>query len=328
MFGKWRTLPDHRKDVALLNRAIAAVEGSVVAGQFQVRFDRALTYIGKRLLPRAAKLNWLENLVASLEVEPERWPRYRADRVPPEAEAAVKAIKAAPGERLGRRKLISVIRRPRGTSEKGAGKWLEILVQCEAIARVGFGIYGLPGSASSASKIYIPISQQVIKVVISAGYRTTKPELRAKPRRSYVDLNQALRILCRAGVLMPKRGDVVAMTAAAIRKDKRDEPICDGLGHVIWKRDVAPPIEDVVTTLRPDRPRVDREAKAQRIAWLKTLNGERLKIAFAVTVKEFGCDPADLAERLPKSAQRYLILLCHKFHLWLLRMRRTQCGHR
>jgi hypothetical protein len=23
-----------------------------------------------------------------------------------------------------------------------------------------------------------------------------------------------------------------------------------------------------------------------------------------------------------------LILLCHKFHLWLLRMRRTQCGHR
>ena len=24
----------------------------------------------------------------------------------------------------------------------------------------------------------------------------------------------------------------------------------------------------------------------------------------------------------------HLILLCHKFHLWLLRMRRTQCGHR
>ena len=23
-----------------------------------------------------------------------------------------------------------------------------------------------------------------------------------------------------------------------------------------------------------------------------------------------------------------LVLLCHKFHLWLLRMRRTQCGHR
>jgi hypothetical protein len=25
--------------------------------------------------------------------------------------------------------------------------------------------------------------------------------------------------------------------------------------------------------------------------------------------------------------QKQLILLCHKFHLWLLRMRRTQCGH-
>ena len=27
-------------------------------------------------------------------------------------------------------------------------------------------------------------------------------------------------------------------------------------------------------------------------------------------------------------SDQWLILLCHKFHLWLLRMRRTQCGHR
>jgi putative tryptophan/tyrosine transport system substrate-binding protein len=27
-------------------------------------------------------------------------------------------------------------------------------------------------------------------------------------------------------------------------------------------------------------------------------------------------------------AEGQLVLLCHKFHLWLLRMRRTQCGHR
>jgi putative ABC transport system substrate-binding protein len=27
-------------------------------------------------------------------------------------------------------------------------------------------------------------------------------------------------------------------------------------------------------------------------------------------------------------AENQLVLLCHKFHLWLLRMRRTQCGHR
>jgi hypothetical protein len=32
-------------------------------------------------------------------------------------------------------------------------------------------------------------------------------------------------------------------------------------------------------------------------------------------------------QRLRKECER-LILLCHKFHLWLLRMRRTQCGHR
>ena len=28
------------------------------------------------------------------------------------------------------------------------------------------------------------------------------------------------------------------------------------------------------------------------------------------------------------SVNGLLLLLCHKFHLWLLRMRRTQCGHR
>ena len=32
--------------------------------------------------------------------------------------------------------------------------------------------------------------------------------------------------------------------------------------------------------------------------------------------------------RLPKRQVDRLVLLCHKFHLLLLRMRRTQCGHR
>jgi hypothetical protein len=54
------------------------------------------------------------------------------------------------------------------------------------------------------------------------------------------------------------------------------------------------------------RPYVDREALTQKIARLRTLEGEQLKIALSATAKECGWDPAELAERLPKSAQRYL----------------------
>ena len=41
------------------------------------------------------------------------------------------------------------------------------------------------------------------------------------------------------------------------------------------------------------------------------------------SVKSISTPVRDEAERA-----RAVILLCHKFHLWLLRMRRTQCGHR
>ena len=35
-----------------------------------------------------------------------------------------------------------------------------------------------------------------------------------------------------------------------------------------------------------------------------------------------------LADPIASGLVAQLVLLCHKFHLWLLRMRRTQCGHR
>jgi hypothetical protein len=52
--------------------------------------------------------------------------------------------------------------------------------------------------------------------------------------------------------------------------------------------------------------RVHRELLAQKVARLRTQNGEQLKIALSATANELGCDPADLAERLSRSAQRYL----------------------
>jgi molecular chaperone DnaK (HSP70) len=42
-------------------------------------------------------------------------------------------------------------------------------------------------------------------------------------------------------------------------------------------------------------------------------------------------DPGELWQRPDEGdpgLRHVLVLLCHKFHLWLLRMRRTQCGHR
>ena len=67
------------------------------------------------------------------------------------------------------------------------------------------------------------------------------------------------------------------------------------------------PKEDVGTAVpHAERLGVDRGALAQKIAWLRTQKGEQLKIALSATTNELGCDPADLVERLSKSAQRYL----------------------
>jgi hypothetical protein len=67
------------------------------------------------------------------------------------------------------------------------------------------------------------------------------------------------------------------------------------------------PKEDVGTAVpHAERLRVDREVLAQKVAWLRTQKEGQLKIALSATANELGCDPADLVERLSRSAQRYL----------------------
>jgi hypothetical protein len=83
-------------------------------------------------------------------------------------------------------------------------------------------------------------------------------------------------------------------------------------GKVFWAPEVShsvPPdhvLFTSVTTLRHERAPVDHEAKERKIAWLKTLEGEDLKSGLVAMASELACDPADLAVRLSKSAQRYL----------------------
>jgi hypothetical protein len=98
------------------------------------------------------------------------------------------------------------------------------------------------------------------------------------------------------------------VSAEARAKTERGDTIFNKKGKVFWAPDVsAAPVEAAVfTALRPERPRVDREARAQKLAWLRTLKGEQLKSAVAITAKELAWDPGDLVERLPKSVQRYL----------------------
>jgi hypothetical protein len=102
-----------------------------------------------------------------------------------------------------------------------------------------------------------------------------------------------------------------AVTAAAALTSSRDQ-LASAIITAGGPKELADlvqkgPQEDVGAAVPgAQRPHVDREALTQKVAWLRTLAGERLKIAFSATAKEFGGDAADLAERLPKSAQRYL----------------------
>jgi hypothetical protein len=117
----------------------------------------------------------------------------------------------------------------------------------------------------------------------------------------------AINNLRKRGLFDPSR---ISVSAEARTKTERGETIFNKKGKVFWAPEVSPaaPVEAAVfTALRADRPPVDREAQAQKVAWLRTLDeGEQLKIALTATAKELGWDPVDLAERLSRSAQRYL----------------------
>ena len=137
---------------------------------------------------------------------------------------------------------------------------------------------------------------------------TTRAALIRATGCSSGSVSGAIHNLRKRGLIDPS---VVAVSAEARAKTKRGETIFNKKGKVFWAPEV--PSSDaqrvdaaVFTTLRPERPRVDREAREQKLAWLRTLKGEQLKSAVAITANELACDPGDLVERLPKSAQRYL----------------------
>jgi hypothetical protein len=121
-------------------------------------------------------------------------------------------------------------------------------------------------------------------------------------------LSQMRKRWCDPRLFEDAAGDgVAAASADSLALLERAGRILDGRGGVFFALGGAPPVEDVTcTTLHPDRPPIDREAKAQKLARLRTLKGEQLKIAVAATAKELAWDPADLAAQLPKATQHYL----------------------
>jgi hypothetical protein len=113
--------------------------------------------------------------------------------------------------------------------------------------------------------------------------------------------------LRKRGLFAPATGNGVVVASSESLATLQQGPIFDGRGGIFFEVERAATLDGAVfTTLRAVRPHVDREAQTQKVSWLKTLQGERLKIALPATAKELGWDPADLEERLPRSAQRYL----------------------
>jgi hypothetical protein len=260
MIRKSRAVPDDREDAALLNRLIAAVGASVVGFQLRARIDEALSYISKRYLERQGKLQWIEDLATRLLADPTRWPKFKPERVPPEVAAVERAFRAAaPGQHLSAPKLITVIRKARGTSKTGAYKWLSQMENVGDIERTAQGVYVWAGQTHAA---YVPLSQRILNALFAAGYRMDGIELNGKlwPELP-CNIRRAVSTLRRAGVLkqsyrVGKYGRSRREVAPVfIAKHQRSEPICNSEGHVFWAPPMVPRVEDVVlTTLRRDRP--------------------------------------------------------------------------
>ena len=152
-------------------------------------------------------------------------------------------------------------------------------------------------------------AQRAYKLVYSAAdQRMREAELAVALGLSRRDTATVVSQLRKRGLFAPATGNGFVVVSAKSLATLQRGPIFDGRGGIFF---VAPertaPLEGpVFTVLRAERPRIDREAQAQKVAWLRTLKGEPLKIALPTTAKELGCDPRDLEERLSRSAQRYL----------------------
>jgi hypothetical protein len=250
------------------------------------------------------KLDKLRRWCDKMRSDPWFWPQL-VERDRP-VSVLVKKIVDESSHPLTRFEVERKFRRFRKVPATGLAQELKELANRGEIDRHKQGLYWRQGTVAAPHE---SDAQRAYKMVYSApDQRMREAELAVALgllRRDTATLASQLR---KRGLFASATGNGLVVASAESLATLRRGPIFDRRGGIFFAAPERPaPLDPAVfTALRAERPRVDREAQAQKVAWLRTLEGEQLKIALTATAKELGWDPVDLAERLSKSAQRYL----------------------
>jgi hypothetical protein len=301
MMQRWCSAVQTAELVALINLLIEA------AGPRRVEWldDLIVQVDNQRRRSGAWKMNRLKQYAETMRKDPRHLPRLRKLRGWPDSKVVLKILEAA-ARGMSADEILPAFRRHRAITRGALVNVLISMTRNGLIERYSDGIYGVP---RSVGEHYESIPRRIFKLALAVP-ETTRAALIGATGCSSGSVSGAIDNLRKRGLFDPS---VVAVSAEARAKAERGETIFNKKGKVFWAPAPEVPPSDaqrvdaaVFTTLHPDRPRVDREARAQKLTSLRTLKGEQLKSAVAITAKELAWDPGDLVERLPKSAQRYL----------------------
>ena len=291
--------------IALVNSLIEAAATGPAAQLRLGLLDELVLGLDAQLCSLPQKKNKLKMWTARMANDTLRRPELRPGHAAELARAALAAVERSKDQVLSVEKIHTALRRVkpkiRPTSTYALVKRM---TDCGWFERVDAGVYGVP---SRAREPYEPMTIKLLRLVYTApdhemGTRQALAVLDWTPKL----LSATASELCSRNLLKSKKG-VLLVPQEIVEKLARGEGVLIAPGKVLYARAGGPPIDySAFTTLRAERPRVGREALAQKIAWLRTLKGEPLKIALPATAKELAWDPADLAAQLPKATQRYL----------------------
>ena len=298
MLQRWCPAAPTAELVAFINLLIEA------AGSRRVEWLDDLIVQADNQLRRTGtwKMNRLKQYAEVMSKNPRHLPRLRKLRGSRDFDVALKILETT-GRGMSADEVLPAFRRHRAITRGALVNVLISMTRIGLIERYSDGIYGVPRSGGER---YESGTRLIFKLALAVP-ETTRAALCAATGYSTARVGAAINNLRKRGLFDPSR---ISVSAEARTKTERGETIFNKKGKVFWALEVSPaaPVEAAVfTALRADRPPVDREAQAQKVAWLRTLDeGEQLKIALTATAKELGWDPVDLAERLSRSAQRYL----------------------
>jgi hypothetical protein len=275
------------------------------AGRQRVEgLDALFVHVDKTTRSAQEKLDKLRQWIKKMRSDPRFWPQlFERDRP---VSVLVKKIVDESRRPVTRRDVERKFGKHRKIPSTGLSQELKELANRGEIDRLKLGVYWRRGTASAA---YESDLRRMYRLVYCApDHRMREAELAVALGLSRGDTGSLVSLLRKRGLFAPATGNGVVVASAESLATLQRGPIFDGRGGIFFtaQETVAPLHAAVFTTLRPERPRVDREARAQKLASLRTLKGEQMKSAVAITAKELACDPEDLIERLPKSAQRYL----------------------